>query len=136
MFILLPTQEHIERLVATAEEKADEVARSNGQEIQREEETELQLPFLLPEDGYSCDVIRGVPPGLQGFLEPLANTGLCRLTIQPETSGLWTVYQKKHMEASKRKYINFVINTYIPAETCWHATNISQQSFSQKSLHY
>lgn len=83
-------------MVIAAEENADEVARSNGQEIQLDEDWELQLPFLLPEDGYSCEVIRGVPPGLKGFLEPLAKTGLCRLTIQPETSGLWTVYLKKY----------------------------------------
>ncbi|KAK3747774.1 hypothetical protein QZH41_008799 [Actinostola sp. cb2023] len=93
-------QELVESMVIAAEQNADEVSRSNGQELQLEEDWELQLPFLLPEDGYSCEVIRGVPPGLKGFLEPLAATGLCRLTIQPETSGLWTVYLKKYEKMS------------------------------------
>ncbi len=31
----------------------------------------LQLPFLLPEDNYSCDIVRGVPGGLLEFLQPL-----------------------------------------------------------------
>ena len=76
----------MERMVITAEESADEVARSNGQEIQLEEDPELLLPFLLPEDGYSCEVIRGVPPGLQGFLEPLAATGNIFTTLSSPNS--------------------------------------------------
>jgi len=100
-FSLHPRQELVESMVIAAEQNADEVSRSNGQELQLEEDWELQLPFLLPEDGYSCEVIRGVPPGLKGFLEPLAATGLCRLTIQPETSGLWTVYLEKYEKMSE-----------------------------------
>ena len=36
-----------------------------------EEDFVLQLPFLLPEDGYSCDIVRGVPGGLVDFVAPL-----------------------------------------------------------------
>lgn len=61
--------------------------------MQLTEEPLLQLPFLLPEDGYSCDVVRGVPQGLADFLAPLSHAALCRMTIQPTSSGLWTVYQ-------------------------------------------
>lgn len=71
---------------------ADELARSDGREVRLEEERELQLPFLLPEDGYSCDVVRGVPQGLAEFLAPLQHAGLCRLSTQPTSSGLWTIY--------------------------------------------
>ena len=75
-----------------AENTADELARSDGREVRLEEEQDLQLPFLLPEDGYSCDIIRGVPNGLAEFLDPLSKTGICRMTVQPMSSGLWTIY--------------------------------------------
>jgi afadin len=75
-----------------AENVADELARSDGREVRLEEERELQLPFLLPEDGYSCDVVRGVPQGLAEFLAPLQHAGLCRMSTQPTSSGLWTIY--------------------------------------------
>jgi afadin len=31
--------------------------------------------LILPEDGYSCDTIRGIPNGLGEFVEPLARAG-------------------------------------------------------------
>lgn len=40
-----------------------------------EEEPDLQLPFLLPEDGYSCDIVKGIPNGLAEFLDPISHTG-------------------------------------------------------------
>ncbi|XP_023710210.1 uncharacterized protein LOC111865986 isoform X4 [Cryptotermes secundus] len=84
--------ELIENVVRVAENVADELARSDGREVRLEEERELQLPFLLPEDGYSCDVVRGVPQGLAEFLAPLQHAGLCRMSTQPTSSGLWTIY--------------------------------------------
>lgn len=68
-------QELIDHVVAVAENTADELARSDGREVQLEEDPDLQLPFLLPEDGYSCDVVRSLPNGLQDFLEPLLQRG-------------------------------------------------------------
>ncbi|KAI4786592.1 hypothetical protein KUCAC02_037019, partial [Chaenocephalus aceratus] len=67
--------ELIDHVVAVAENTADELARSDGREVQLEEDPDLQLPFLLPEDGYSCDVVRNLPNGLQDFLEPLLQRG-------------------------------------------------------------
>lgn len=77
MFDSCPTcaQELIDHVVAVAENTADELARSDGREVQLEEDPDLQLPFLLPEDGYSCDVVRSLPNGLQDFLEPLLQRG-------------------------------------------------------------
>lgn len=72
---LFPTQDLIENVVAVAENTADELARSDGREVQLEEDPDLQLPFLLPEDGYSCDVVRNLPSGLQEFLDPLCQRG-------------------------------------------------------------
>ncbi|XP_066472580.1 afadin isoform X9 [Tiliqua scincoides] len=87
----IPT-ELIENVVAVAENTADELARSDGREVQLEEDPDLQLPFLLPEDGYSCDVVRNVPNGLQEFLDPLCQRGFCRLTPHPRSPGTWTIY--------------------------------------------
>lgn len=68
-------QDLIANVVAVAENTADELARSDGREVRLEEDPDLQLPFLLPEDGYSCDVVRNVPSGLQEFLDPLCQRG-------------------------------------------------------------
>ena len=54
---------------------SDELLRSEGREVRLEEDQDLQLPFLLPEDGYSCDIVKGVPSGLADFLLPVTNTG-------------------------------------------------------------
>ncbi|XP_042638192.1 afadin [Orycteropus afer afer] len=82
----------IENVVAVAENTADELARSDGREVQLEEDPDLQLPFLLPEDGYSCDVVRNIPNGLQEFLEPLCQRGFCRLIPHLRSPGTWTIY--------------------------------------------
>lgn len=79
-----------------AESVADTLARADGREIRLEEEPTLALALLLPEDGYSCEVIRGVPPGLAEFLAPLQRDGLCRMAPQPTSSGYWTIYMIDH----------------------------------------
>ena len=68
----------------------DEVIRTDGRHVRAEEEPLLGLAFLLPEDGYSCDIVRGVPAGLVEFLAPLAP--LCRLTPNPSAAGYWTIF--------------------------------------------
>ena len=72
---LFSEQDLIANVVAVAENTADELARSDGREVRLEEDPDLQLPFLLPEDGSSCDVVRNVPSGLQEFLDPLCQRG-------------------------------------------------------------
>ncbi|XP_011145537.2 afadin isoform X7 [Harpegnathos saltator] len=88
--------ELIENVVRVAESVADTLARSDGREIRLEEEPVLGLALLLPDDGYSCEVIRGVPPGLAEFLAPLQRDGLCRMAAQPTSSGHWTIYMIDH----------------------------------------
>jgi hypothetical protein len=61
-------------------------------QVRLEEDFVLQLPFLLPEDNYSCDIVRGVPSGLLEFLQPLQAAGLAIITPQPTSSGHWTIY--------------------------------------------
>ena len=61
--------------MAVAENTADELLRNQGQEVILEEDPHLQLQFLIPEDRYSSEVIRGVPAGLREFLKPLEGIG-------------------------------------------------------------
>ncbi|XP_031778408.1 afadin isoform X10 [Nasonia vitripennis] len=88
--------ELIESAVRTAMKVADGLAKQDGREIRLEEEPTLNLALLLPDDGYSCEVIRGVPPGLAEFLAPLQRDGLCRMAAQPTSSGYWTIYMIDH----------------------------------------
>uniref|UniRef100_G3QXF6 Afadin n=1 Tax=Gorilla gorilla gorilla TaxID=9595 RepID=G3QXF6_GORGO len=81
----------IENVVAVAENTADELARSDGREVQLEEDPDLQLPFLLPEDGYSCDVVRNIPNGLQEFLDPLCQRGKLVYMLLPHTRVTYSV---------------------------------------------
>uniref|UniRef100_A0A8C4QSF1 Afadin, adherens junction formation factor a n=1 Tax=Eptatretus burgeri TaxID=7764 RepID=A0A8C4QSF1_EPTBU len=82
----------IDSVVVVAESTADELTHSDEREVRLEEDPDLQLPFLLPEDGYSCDIVRGIPNGLQEFLNPLCQRGLCRLVPQPRAPGTWMVF--------------------------------------------
>ena len=82
----------IAAIVRVAEATADELQLADGRPLRLEEDSQLAVPFLLPDDGYSCDVMRGIPTGLTDVLGPLQQAGLCRLTPQPTSSGLWTIY--------------------------------------------
>lgn len=89
------TPEVINAIVSMAEEKLDELARVEEREIKLEEDNDIRLPFLLPDDGYTCDIVRGLPAGLEEFIHELVQANLCRFTIQPTSSGHWTIYMTK-----------------------------------------
>lgn len=64
-----------------------------------EEDFELKMPFLIPDDGYSSEMIRFLPKNLIDFVEKLSseiinNQPLCIFTVQPTSSGFWNVYFK------------------------------------------
>ncbi|XP_070491228.1 afadin isoform X2 [Chironomus tepperi] len=82
----------IDATVRMAESVADELTRADGREIRLEESPDLPLALLLPVDGFSCDVVRGIPAGLVDFLSQFQSAGWCRLASQPTSIGLWTVY--------------------------------------------
>lgn len=96
----LLSQEQIPRqlkdLAIRMAEEADAMIRSDGREVRLEEPSELALALILPDDGYSCDVVRGIPVGLVDFLTPLQNMGMCRLAAPPNSIGLWTVYMRQY----------------------------------------
>ncbi|XP_021958494.1 afadin isoform X3 [Folsomia candida] len=82
--------EILENVVRVAESTVDDVIRGDGRHIRVEEEPLLGLAFLLPEDGYSCDIVRGIPTGLVEFLSPLSP--VCRLTPNTNAAGYWTIF--------------------------------------------
>ncbi|KAL1476697.1 hypothetical protein MTO96_036320, partial [Rhipicephalus appendiculatus] len=78
----------IDALVREARKGEDARLAEEGRPLQLAEEPQLALPFLLPEDGYSCETVRGVPPGLQEFLQPLCLAGLFTLALKKSPSGM------------------------------------------------
>ncbi|XP_033984906.1 LOW QUALITY PROTEIN: afadin-like [Trematomus bernacchii] len=84
--------EVVEAVVLLSGSTADQLILSEGREVFLQESLDLQLPFLLPEGGYSCSSITGTPAGLRDFLEPICRKGLCCLTSQPNSRGDWTVF--------------------------------------------
>ncbi|XP_074548590.1 afadin [Halichoeres trimaculatus] len=95
----------IDAVVTAAEASADNLIRSEGRDIQPEESLDLHLPFLLPEGGYSCDTIRGIPQGFREFLDPICRKGLCSLTSQPNSTGDWTVYFREMTSSADTTYL-------------------------------
>lgn len=83
-------QDLINAVVTAAEASADNLIRSEGQDIQLQESLDLHLPFLLPEGGYSCETVRGIPQGFREFLEPMCQKGM----------------DYKNSDYGKRLYIN------------------------------
>ncbi|KAM6961323.1 afadin-like [Aplochiton taeniatus] len=82
----------IDSVVGSAEACTDDRVRSEGQDIQLDESLDLHLPFLLPEGGYSCDTVQGVPRGFREFMELLCRKGICTLLCPPNSSEKWTVF--------------------------------------------
>lgn len=67
-----------------------------------EESEWLGAGLLIPGDGFSAEVVRGVPPGLAEFVAPLQRGGLCRLAHQPHAVGVWTVYMTGYGSQNRR----------------------------------
>uniref|UniRef100_A0A1I7W4Y3 Afadin n=1 Tax=Loa loa TaxID=7209 RepID=A0A1I7W4Y3_LOALO len=86
--------ELVESIVRLAEIHADAMATQDEASIKLEEEPQLQLPFLLPQDGYSPDLIRGLSPAFAEVISGLQAQGLCRFLPQNHSSGSWTVFLK------------------------------------------
>ena len=109
--------ELLDAVTAMAQSGADEAARANGETLQLEEPVQLNLGLTIPEEGYSVSLVKGMPPGLQDFLEPLIRNGkvetqysvyndctlrkgnnpdiitaVCEMTTHPHSQGSWAVY--------------------------------------------
>lgn len=131
----LSLQDLMDAVVTAAEASADNLIRSEGRQLWLEESLDLLLPFLLPEGGYSCDTVKGIPQGFIEFLEPicqkggrtcswiyelnhifkfllficfifpLALTGLCCLTSLPHSQGEWTAHFTKFTHTDGDLYL-------------------------------
>ncbi|XP_010773835.1 afadin-like [Notothenia coriiceps] len=97
--------EVVEAVVLLSGSTADQLILSEGREVFLQESLDLQLPFLLPEGGYSCSSITGTPAGLRDFLEPICRTGLCCLTSQPNSRGDWTVFFSETDSSAESTYM-------------------------------
>lgn len=60
----------VEQAAKAAESVADELARAEGREVTLYEDPAPPLQLLLPDDGFSCDVVQGVPPGKRILITP------------------------------------------------------------------
>lgn len=91
-------QDLIDIVVAAAKASADNLICSEGWGIQLKESLDLRLPFLLPEGGYSCVTVRGIPAGLREFLEPICQKGV------------------GYLQKLKYKYHEFIVSkkTFLP----------------------
>ncbi|CAM4757051.1 unnamed protein product, partial [Rotaria magnacalcarata] len=76
-------------LLSAAYKHVDENLYCAGSPIQLAEELDLAVPFFLPEDGYSCENLRGIPEKLLEFIEPMSRLALCRLFTNSFSLGLW-----------------------------------------------
>lgn len=87
-------QEWIEFVVSGAVQVADKVFEEENTPIRLEEENDLDLPLLVPDDGYSCDLpASGIPSGLSEYIDMLVRQGLItKMTPNAKASGSWTVY--------------------------------------------
>ena len=70
-------------MVAQAKVSADELLHCEGRDLELEESLDLQLPFLLPDGGYSCDTVQGIPHGFREFLEPICRKGTASSYLLP-----------------------------------------------------
>ena len=53
----------------------DEVLQGEGLEVRVEEDLHPELLFRIPGEGYSGEVMTGVPSGLQEFIQPMISAG-------------------------------------------------------------
>ena len=65
----------IASVASIAESTVDELTRSEGREVSLEEDTNLATRLVIPQEGYSCDTVTGVPAGITEFLDPLIKHG-------------------------------------------------------------
>uniref|UniRef100_A0AC34Q7T9 Dilute domain-containing protein n=1 Tax=Panagrolaimus sp. JU765 TaxID=591449 RepID=A0AC34Q7T9_9BILA len=86
------TRELIEHVVSLAQGQADLMSQQDGQKIQLEENSQLFLPFVFPQDGYVVETLHGIPSDMSDFIASLQTKGICRLMPQIGATGSWTVY--------------------------------------------
>ena len=54
----------------------DEALREEGSEVRVEEDLHPELLFHIPGEGFSGEMVTGIPSNLQEFLQPMINAGM------------------------------------------------------------
>lgn len=62
-------------ILLLAVQNVDQGLVRSGLDVNLEEDPNLELPFLIPEQGYSCDTMQGLPVGLEEYLDRAINGG-------------------------------------------------------------
>jgi afadin len=94
-------------LLSIAYKHVDENLHREGFLIQLAEKSGLNLPFCLPEDGYMCENLCGIPQQFLEFIEPICRLGLCRLFTNSYSLGLWTEFMQ--ILNVKKRIFDFII---------------------------
>ena len=93
--ILMYASDILDREVYDQQQNLNHSNMPNQQpNIELFESVDLQVPFLLPEDGYVCDTTFGVPESTIEFITPLVQAGICVFSMNPHVppDQSWTVY--------------------------------------------
>jgi len=69
------SSELVGHLVMNAASTVDAQLQEEGREVRVDEPADLRLPFLVPEDGYSCEFVKGMPTGLVEFVDQFTRAG-------------------------------------------------------------
>ncbi|CDO41088.1 Afadin [Caenorhabditis elegans] len=96
----------VDRICRLAEKQADKLTLEDGQRVTLEESDELNLPFLIPQDGYFVEQFRTVPDGLWQYLQQLQHRRLCHtvsLTPAPPAAMTHSMHAM-HIGASDAHY--------------------------------
>ncbi|KAF1768990.1 hypothetical protein GCK72_000803 [Caenorhabditis remanei] len=103
----------IDRICHLAEKQADVLTLEDGQRMTLEEYEDLNLPFLIPQDGYFIEQFKTVPDGLHQYLLQLQHRRLCH-------SVSMTGQQPLHPQMT----------------SSMHAMHIGSENGGQKQHHY
>ena len=118
-------------LIAIAQNTADDVLKQDGRMVQVEEEIDLQLPFMLPEDGHSSEMIKGLCKGFLDFLEILQNTGHCWLWQNTQGPGNWKKFFNKEQQLANNG-AQFVQSELPKSQSASHINQQQQQQQQQQ----
>jgi hypothetical protein len=79
-------------LLSIAARHVDEHRQRHGLPVELLESTNFRLPLTLPNDGYTCETLQGIPQQLLEFIEPINRSYSCRLFAHPFSLGYWTEF--------------------------------------------
>lgn len=73
-------------------QQIDEKIRQEGFPIELAENAHLRLPFVFPDDGFTCEYLQGIPHGLLEFTEKYIRVIQCRIFLHSASLGYWTEF--------------------------------------------